>query len=110
MRCPRCGGDDARLLGTLNPGVIFECLGCGEVWKAVFENDKPRRRRVGRTKWKGVLFRNVKITPADLEALKRLRRISLKRCRSGLRRLSIAVKNPTPLADHWSNTEVHKDG
>lgn len=32
-KCPSCGREGARLLVALNPGVVLECLGCGEVWK-----------------------------------------------------------------------------
>ena len=34
-RCPRCGENEARPLAALHPGVVLECLGCGEVWKEV---------------------------------------------------------------------------
>jgi len=32
-KCPSCGRNGARLLVTLNQGVVLECPGCGEVWK-----------------------------------------------------------------------------
>lgn len=33
MKCPRCGKEKTRLLVALHPGIIFECPGCGEVWR-----------------------------------------------------------------------------
>lgn len=35
MQCPCCGGPGGRLLVALNPGVVVECPGCGEVWREV---------------------------------------------------------------------------
>ncbi len=60
-----------------------------------------RQRSIGKVTRKEVLAVGTRITRADLNSVKLLRSVVLKRCRAGLRRSSTTVMSPAPPLSHW---------